>query len=234
MDRLSPPILVVNFKAYHPYSFGRHAYELARSAERVARETGVSVAIAPPFTEIARLAEAVEIPVFSQHADPVEPGARTGYVPLEALREAGAVGTIVNHSEHRLKASDIAWLVGRARRLSLLTLVCADTPVVAAAVALMDPDMVAVEPPELIGTGIPVSKAKPQVVTSTVDLVRKHNPQVTILTGAGISSGEDVAAAIKLGTQGVLVASAIVKAADPYAKMLDMATQALKAWEKYG
>jgi triosephosphate isomerase len=83
--------------------------------------------------------------------------------------------------------------------------------------------MIAVEPPELIGTGIPVSKAKPEIITSTVKLVRKVNSKVTILCGAGISHGEDVAAALKLGTQGVLVASGIVKAKDPYAIMREFA-----------
>jgi triosephosphate isomerase len=80
----------------------------------------------------------------------------------------------------------------------------------------MRPDIVSIEPPELIGTGIAVSKAQPQVVTNTVKLVRQINANVTILCGAGISQGEDVSMALKLGTQGVLVASGIVKAKDPY------------------
>ncbi|MFQ6095051.1 MAG: triose-phosphate isomerase, partial [Candidatus Bathyarchaeia archaeon] len=91
------------------------------------------------------------------------------------------------------------------------------------AVAMLEPDMIAVEPPELIGTGIPVSKAKPEVVTDTVQRVRKVNEQVVILCGAGITNGEDVAAALRLGTEGVLVASGIVKAKDPYKVMLEFA-----------
>jgi triosephosphate isomerase len=83
-------------------------------------------------------------------------------------------------------------------------------------VASLKPDVIAIEPPELIGTGIPVSKAQPEVVTGTAKLVREVNKKVVILCGAGISRGEDVAAALKLGTQGVLVASGIVKAKDPY------------------
>jgi triosephosphate isomerase len=83
--------------------------------------------------------------------------------------------------------------------------------------------MVAIEPPELIGTGIPVSKAQPEIVSGTVRLVREVNGKVTILCGAGISHGEDVSAALKLGTQGVLVASGIVKAKDPYMIMLAFA-----------
>ncbi|MEM1642989.1 MAG: triose-phosphate isomerase, partial [Desulfurococcaceae archaeon] len=122
--------------------------------------------------------------------------------------------------------------IKRAKKLGLKTLVCADEPETTAAAAALNPDIVAVEPPELIGTGIPVSKAKPEVITSTVDLVRKISRELIILTGAGISAGEDVYIAIRLGTQGVLVASAIVKAKDPYQVMKDMALKALEAWGK--
>ncbi|RLG97457.1 triose-phosphate isomerase, partial [Candidatus Bathyarchaeota archaeon] len=92
-----------------------------------------------------------------------------------------------------------------------------------ASAAALKPDMIAVEPPELIGTGIPVSKAKPEVVTGTVDLVKRINPNVVILCGAGITSPDDVSAAITLGTEGVLVASGIVKAKDPYKVMVEFA-----------
>jgi triosephosphate isomerase len=80
----------------------------------------------------------------------------------------------------------------------------------------MHPDIVSFEPPELIGTGIAVSKAQPQVITNAVSLVRQVNADITILCGAGISQSQDVATALKLGTDGVLVASGIVKAKDPY------------------
>ncbi len=84
------------------------------------------------------------------------------------------------------------------------------------------PDMVAVEPPELIGTSIPVSKAKPEMVTKTVSLIRNVNLTVTILCGAGITKGEDVSAALKLGAEGVLISSGIVKARHPHAALLDI------------
>jgi triosephosphate isomerase len=83
----------------------------------------------------------------------------------------------------------------------------------------MHPDITSVEPPELIGTGISVSKAKPEIISDTVKLVQKVDSKMTILCGAGISTAEDVSIALKLGTQGVLVASGIVKAKDPYTVM---------------
>ncbi len=221
MVKIEYPVLLINFKTYIQAT-GKRAVELAKVAEKVSKETGVTIIVAPQFTDIYRVAESVEIPVFAQHVDPVEPGAHTGHVTLEAIKEAGAVGTIVNHSERRLRVDVIDDIVKRAKKLGIITTVCANTPEVSAAVAALKPDMIAIEPPELIGTGIPVSKAKPEVITSTVDLVKKVNPGVKILTGAGITTGDDVAAALRLGTVGVLVASGIVKAKDWYKAITDL------------
>jgi triosephosphate isomerase len=44
---------------------------------------------------------------------------------------------------------------------------------------------------------------------------------VRILCGAGISTGEDVYAALKLGSEGVLVASGVVKAPKPEDVLFD-------------
>lgn len=228
------PILAVNYKAYYPYSFGKYALEIAKAAVTVQREYDVDIILAPPFTELYRVLMEVSgtrVRVYAQHADPLEPGAITGFIPLEGLKELGVHGVIINHSEHRLTLADINYLVGKARSLNLEVLACADTPETGAALAILDPHMVAVEPPELIGTGVSVSKAKPEVITRSVNMVRKVNEKVKILTGAGISTGEDVYIAIKLGTVGVLVASAIVKARNVYSAMEEMVHYAIKAIE---
>ncbi len=205
----------MNFKTYLE-STGQRAVELAKAAEKASKETGASIIVAPQFVDIAKVAEAVEIPVFSQHLDPIKPGNCTGHVLAEAIKEAGAVGTLINHSERQLKLSEIEAIVSLCREKNLVSCVCANNPAVSAGIAAMHPDIVSFEPPELIGTGIAVSKAQPGVITDTVNLVRKVNAEVTILCGAGISQAEDVATSLKLGTSGVLVASGIVKAKDPY------------------
>jgi len=215
-------MVIVNFKTYLEAT-GRKAVELAKKAEKVHKETGVLTGVAPQLADIAAVAEAVEIPVFAQHVDPIKPGGYTGHVLIDSVKEAGAVGTLINHSERQLKLADISEIVKAAREKGLVSLVCANDPSVTVAAAVLKPDMVAVEPPELIGTGIPVSKVKPEVITDTVRLVREVNSRVIILCGAGISHGEDVKAALKLGTQGVLVASGIVKAKDPYVIMREFA-----------
>jgi triosephosphate isomerase len=221
-EKIQVPIVIVNFKTYAEAT-GKRAVELAKKAEKVNDETGVSMGVAPQFTDLAVVADAVDIPVFAQHIDPIKPGGYTGHVLAESVKGAGAKGTLINHSERQLKLSDIDEIVRITREKGLLSVVCANNPSVSTAAAALKPDLVAIEPPELIGTGIPVSKAKPEVVKGTVQLVRNINVEVVILCGAGISTGEDVRAALKLGTQGVLVASGIVKAKDPYAVMLEFA-----------
>jgi triosephosphate isomerase len=224
-QELKKPMIIINFKTYSEAT-GQRAVDLAKKAEKVTRETGISTGVAPQFADIATVAEAVDIPVFAQHVDPIKPGGFTGHVLADSVKEAGAVGTLINHSERQLKVSDIDEIVKITREKNLLSCVCANNPSISTAVATLKPDIIAIEPPELIGTGIPVSKAKPEVVTDTVKLVREVNSKVTILCGAGISHGEDVAAALKLGTQGVLVASGIVKAKDPHAIIREFAEAA--------
>jgi triosephosphate isomerase len=217
---------VVNFKAYLEAT-GKKSVELAKIAETVSREKGVQIAVAPQFSDIKQVSESVEISVFSQHIDAVKPGAYTGHVLAEAVKSAGATGTLLNHSERRIKISEVEDAIATARDSELLTLVCANTSGVAAATASLNPDMIAVEPPELIGTGVAVSKARPEVITISVKRIRNVNSSVLILCGAGVTTAEDVAKAIELGSQGVLVSSSVVKSKDPGRLLESMAESAL-------
>jgi len=221
-SKLQTPIIIVNFKTYLEAT-GRRAVALAKQAEKVSKETGAYIVVAPQCADICRVAEAVEIPVFAQHIDPIKPGSHTGQVLADAVKEAGAVGTLINHSERQMKLADIDAVVKMAIEKDLISCVCTSNPPISAAVAYLHPDIISIEPPELIGSGVAVSKAKPGEVTKTIQLVRKVNSEALLLCGAGISSGGDVAVALKLKTQGVLVASAIVKAKDPYSILREFA-----------
>lgn len=222
MIKISVPFVLINFKTYAEAT-GKKAVELARTVEKVSLETDVGIGVAPQFTDIAPIANTVSIPVFAQHIDPITPGNSTGHVLAESVRENGAVGTLINHSERRLKLADIDVAITRAREIQLVSIVCTNNPSVSASAAALNPNMLAIEPPELIGTEISVSKAKPEIVTDTIKLVRNVNKKVTILCGAGITIGEDVAAALRLGTEGVLVASGVVKAKHPNKVLLEFA-----------
>ncbi len=226
--KLQPPIIIVNFKTYLE-STGKRAVELAKQAERASKETGVYIAVAPQFTDIKSVADAVEIPVYAQHIDPIKPGSNTGQVLVDAVKEAGAVGTLINHSERQIKLAEIDAVIKMCSNCNIISCLCTNNPVTSASAAYLCPDIISIEPPELIGTGVAVSKAQPEAVTDTIKKVRKVNDDAVILCGAGISHGEDVAVALKLGTHGVLVASGIVKAKDPYVVLREFADAAKKA-----
>jgi triosephosphate isomerase len=216
----SEPFLLINFKTYLEAT-GKRAVDLSRRIEKVAQDNDVSVGVAPQFCDIAHVATQVQIPVFAQHIDAIGPGPNTGQVLAESVKAAGGSGTLINHSERTLKLIEIEKSVGLAREAGLTTVVCAGTSTLAAAVALTKPDMVAIEPPELIGSGRAVSKERPEVVSDSVRMIRAVNPDVRVLCGAGIMTGEDVYAALKLGVQGVLVASGVVKAQNPEHVLMD-------------
>ncbi len=224
---MSEPFLLVNFKAYLE-STGKRAVDLSKKIQEVGRNTGVKVGVAPQFCDIEQVATSVNIPVFAQHIDSVSPGAYTGFVLAESVRAAGASGTLINHSERNVRLSEIESGVRRAHEVGLQAVICAGTAKLAAAVALTEPDMVAIEPPELIGSGRAVSKERPEVISDSVKRIRSVNPNATILCGAGISTGEDVYAALKLGAQGILVASGVVKAPKPENVMMDFCQAVLK------
>ncbi len=208
------PLILINYKTYLEAT-GKKSVELSRIIENIGHDIGVNVAVAPQFCDIAHVAAQVDIPIFAQHVDPVLPGASTGHVLVDSVKAAGASGTLLNHSEKLLRLADLERAVSLVRELGLTSVVCAGNADSASAVSMLRPDMVAIEPPELIGSGRAVSKEQPDVVTQSVKEIRRVNSDVKILCGAGVSTGDDVYASLRLGAQGVLVASAVVKSNHP-------------------
>ncbi len=218
---MASPVIIVNFKAFSEGSGGR-ADLIARAARDVGGESGVTISVAPICTELHRICHHFDIPVYAQHVDGVAPGAFTGHVTADAVKHAGARGSLVNHSERRLTLAGIEASVRACAGAGLESVVCTNNEITTAAAAALSPTYVAIEPPELIGSGISVSKADPKIIERSVAAVRSINPKVLVLTGAGIHSGECVKIAVDLGTQGVLLASSVVKAADPESVLRDL------------
>jgi len=219
---MKTPILIINFKSYTE-AIGKRAVEIAKAAERVAKELEVNIAVAPNHIDLAKVAESVDLPIYAQGVDVETAGAYTSHVSIENLPEIGVSGLILNHSEAPLELNKLSKFVEIAKRAGLDVVICAPDSRTSLAGAALGPHAVAVEPPELIGTGKAVSKYKPETIVDTVALIRRHFPDVVVITGAGIDSGEDVKAALDLGTEGVLVASSAVKAKDHYAKIRELA-----------
>jgi triosephosphate isomerase len=221
---MEKPFILINLKTYEEGS-GQRAHNIAGAAEQVSGESGVPIGIAPSYMNIHPIAVHYALPVYAQHVDGATPGAHTGAVTAGALRQAGATGSLVNHSERRLTLADIDAAVSALREVQLASVVCSNNVSTSAAAAALAPDYVAIEPPELIGGNVSVSQANPGIITGTVEAVRKVNPSVKILTGAGIHSGDCVKIAVDLGTQGVLLASSVVKAKAPIAVLRDLVSK---------
>jgi triosephosphate isomerase len=214
-------LIVLNFKTYREAT-GEEALRLAEICEDVSKEYSVEMIVVPQTADIHMISEAVKIPVYAQHVDGVGHGGFTGHIIAASLKAAGASGSLINHSERRLRLAEIDASISACRSVGLKTIVCTNNVATTQAAAALEPDFVAVEPPELIGSGIPVSKADPDVVRDSVDAVKDIAPTVGVLCGAGIARGEDLKAALDLGSIGVLLASGIIKAKDQRAALVDL------------
>ncbi len=221
---MTSPLILVNLKTYKE-GMGNRAHMIATAAQLVARETGASIGIAPGYIDLHPLCHHFAIPVYAQHVDGYEPGAGTGHISVDALKLAGAVGSIVNHSERRLTLAEIELSVRALQSHKMSAVVCSNNEITSAGAAALGPEYVAIEPPELIGSGVSVSKANPEIIQRSVAAVHVVNPKVKVLTGAGIQSGECVKIAVDLGTDGVLLASSVVKSPDPAAVLRDLVSK---------
>ena len=205
-------MLFVNFKAYNE-STGKNAIALAKLCEKVAIETGKEIIPVVQSVDISSIKNA-----FAQHVDEVEPGAQTGHITIEAVKQAGAIGTILNHSENRIPMDKIKAVVERCKEKGFTVLVCAQDPEEVGLIAALKPDYVAYEPPELIGGDISVSTAKPEVITESV----QKAGDVPLIVGAGVKNAQDVKISMELGAKGILVASGVIKAEDQEKALKDL------------
>lgn len=221
---MNTSIVILNYKTYLESS-GENALELARALKSASEESGITMVAAPQAADIYRIQDQISLPIFAQHIDPITPGGHTGSNLIETLIEAGISGSLINHSENRMKLADIDEVIQLCKQNDIESCVCTNNIATSKAIATFSPDAVAVEPPELIGTGIPVSQAQPEVVEDSVKGVKSINKKIKVLCGAGISTGDDMKAAMDLGADGVLLASGIVKAENPKEALLDLVSK---------
>ena len=195
-----PPFFEIGPKSY---LYGDDVLELALAAERASEKYDVDIIFTTPYTDIRRVAEATErLFVYAPHMDLLEPGRGMA---------AGAVGVMLNHCEKPLALSTLEKSIRRAHGIGLAAIVCADTIAEARAIACLNPDIIVAEPSELIGTG---QTKNMDYVKASIEAVHSINPEILVLQGAGISSGEDVYQLIYHGAQATGASSSIAKAKD--------------------
>ena len=226
--RIRPPVFEIGLKGY---SWGPDSVRLAVEADRLADEFGVSIIFDPQAVDIPAVAAATSrILVFAQHMDPLEPGRGQGGVLAEAVRDAGAVGTLLGHSEKQMTLEELRRAIERARSTGLATLVFADSPTDAAAMARLGPDIVLAEPPELIAGGRSVGNVMAGFVAETIAAVNSVDPRILVMSGAGVNGPGDVEQMIRLGLDGTGSSSGILRAPDPIATMRAMIEATARAW----
>ena len=211
--------MVVNLKTYES-AHGASAEALAEAMAGVHTDARLVAAVSA-FDLAAVVAAAPDLEVWCQHLDPIEFGSFTGWLHPATAVERGASGTLINHAEHKVSIEHVAMLLDQVPE-GFTVCACAADIEEARALSALQPDYVAIEPPELIGGDVSVTSADPEIVRATTAAVREISEQVGILCGAGVKSGADVAAAIELGTTGVLLASGVTQAEDPAAVVSDL------------
>ncbi len=215
--------LIINFKNYTDIG-GEKTLELSKVAEQVRNSTGVEIVIAPPQPSLSQVCTMVKTPVISQHVDSSTPGSTTGYFVPEIVKSYGVIGSLINHSEHRIDSLDsIGELVEVLRGLPMVSVVCARTVEEARDIARFNPDFIAIEPPELIGSGKAVSKENPAIITESIAAATEQSKSSKVICGAGIIDRTDVESALRLGANGILVASGIIKAPSWHDKIYELA-----------
>lgn len=232
-NELKAPVFEIGFKAY---LYGDDALEVAKAADRISVDSGIPIILSPQYVDIARIASETEkLLVFAQHCDSIETGRGVGSILPEAIKDAGAAGVMLNHAERRMTLSEISRTIKRADEVGLLTMVCADTPEEAMAVAQFHPSIILAEPPALIGSGAwaGVQDAE-EYVSQSIEMVKKVDQRIIVLSGAGIKNGDDVKQIVRTGADGTGACTAIVKAADPAGMVAEMVSALKEAWNEGG
>ena len=219
---MSEHLVVVNFKTYAS-AHGIAAEELALIMEQIETDARM-IAVVSAFDLSAVVSAAPNLEIWTQHLDPINFGSNTGWLHPETAIQRGAKGTLINHAEHKVSIEHIAMLLDNVPEGFTICACAADIDE-ARALSALQPDYVAVEPPELIGGEISVTTADPEIVSGTARAIREISEDVGILCGAGVKNGQDVLKAIELGTSGVLLASGVTKVKDAVAALNDLVSE---------
>jgi triosephosphate isomerase len=224
---IKPPFFEIGPKQY---LYGEEVLELALIAEEASQKHGVQVIFTTPFPDIRMVAQATkDLIVFAPSMDPIPVGRGLANILPESVRAAGADGVMLNHVEKQLSYLQLTKTMQRANELNMLTLICTDSTVEAKAAALLAPTVITAEPNDLIGTG---KASDLSYVRQSVEAIHSVNPDIFVLIGAGIASGQDVYNVIKEGADASGSSSAVACAKDKRAIVNEMLQAARQAWDE--
>lgn len=210
-------MIILSLKTYKE-STGDAAIKLLSCVKRVSEETGVKIIPAVQPTDIYRIKKELGIEVWAQHLDPIEPGKNMGWLSPYALKEAGATGVVINHSEHKMSDEMVKKVLDKAKEYGFKNVICGFNPEMVTKYDSWEPDFISYEREDMIGTGVSMLTQEEENIKKLVLVLKRP-----LIIGAGISTGEDTKQAVKLGAKGAILASGFVLAKDPEAKLRELA-----------
>ena len=224
-----PPFFEIGPKAY---LYGKKVVELALCADEMSEKYHVQVIFTPQAVDIYRVAKSTKnLLVFAQHMDALPIGRGVGSILPEAIKEAGAVGVLLNHAEKPLPLDVIQQTIMRADEVMLTSMVCAGNLTEIAGIAKMKPNIILAEAPELIGTGKRYGSDQ-NAISAINQAVWQINPMIKVLHGAGIFDEKDVYRIIASGAQATGSTSGIIKAEKPFEMIEKMIHAVRNAWDQ--
>lgn len=210
-------MIILSLKTYKE-STGSAAIKLLSCVKKIIEETGVKIIPAVQPTDIYRIKKELGIEVWAQHLDPIEPGKNMGWLSPYALKEAGATGVVINHSEHKMSDEMVKKTLDKAKEYGFANVIIGFNPEMIIKFDSWGPDFVSYEREDMIGTGVSMLTQEEENIKKLVSVLKRP-----LVIGAGISTGEDIRQAVKLGSVGAILASGFVLAKDPEAKLRELA-----------
>ena len=210
-------MIILSLKTYKE-STGDAAVKLLSCVKKVSEETGVKIVPAVQPTDIYRVKKELGIEVWAQHMDPIEPGKNMGWLSPYALKEAGATGVVINHSEHKMSDDMVKKTLDKAKEYGFANVIIGFNPEMIIKFDSWGPDFVSYEREDMIGTGVSMLTQEEKNIKKLVAVLKSP-----LIIGAGISTGEDTKQAVQLGAKGAILASGFVLVKDPEAKLRELA-----------
>lgn len=190
-------MIFLNYKTYSETS-GRNAIKLCQLIKNT--NSSIPIIPCPQISDLKPVANSIQHPIWAQHLDPEEIEEYSNHIS----------GTLLNHSNRPLSLEVITKTLKRARQHQLNVMVITDSLDMIKSTTKLNPDYIGFEDPKLIGGPIPMVQAHPDLIKKAATF--SNQP---LIIGGGIRSTQDVKLALKLGAQGILVASEFAKSSNP-------------------
>lgn len=211
-------MIFLSLKTYKEAT-GEQVIKLLSSVKKILQESKIPIIPVAQPTDIYRIKKELNIEVWAQHIDPIDPGRNFGWISPYSIKEAGADGVVINHAEHELEKNQIIETVKKAKQYNLKTLVLTQTIDLALEIENYNPDFIGYEKKDFIETGISMIESEKENIKFLAEKLK-----IPLIIGAGITNQNDVKNAISLGAKGVILASAFIKAKNPEEKLKELVT----------